>query len=535
MALDILIRGGTVVDGTGRAPFAADVAVSGERIVAVERGDALGAASARLTIDATGRLVTPGFIDIHTHSDRSILLNPRMESKVRQGVTTEIGGNCGSGVAPALGEAVGNTRRDGGSDTVPLSWPSMEAYLAEIERTGIAGNYATWAAHGTLRASTVGYAMRAPAPSELQAMVRLLRESLEAGAFGLSTGLIYVPSGYAELDELVALAEVVKDYGGLYASHIRNEGSLLLEAVEEALTIGRRADVPVQVAHHKASGRPNWGRVEASLAMMDEARRQGVDVACDQYPYTASSTGLSAVLPKWTLEGGRAQLANRLRDAGVRRQIREEMETSRPDLGTTLDESGWQAILIARCRADPSLEGRRLGEIAASRGEDPFEVCFDLLVENEGQVGCVFFSMCETDVQMVMRWPHTMIGSDASSVAPYGLLGEGKPHPRAYGTFARVLGRYSRELGVLGWEEAIHKMTGQPARRLGLRQRGEISTGAYADLVVLDPATVADRATFEEPHQYAGGIEHVVVNGVVVIAAGEHSGATPGRVLRRGD
>jgi N-acyl-D-amino-acid deacylase len=534
MSFDLLIRGGTLVDGTGRAPFPADVGVARDRVTAVAAPGTLAAATAVAEIDAGGRYVAPGFIDIHTHSDRSILINPRMESKLRQGVTTEIGGNCGSGVAPALGEAMANLRADPGRESEPGSWPTMAEYFAYIENAGIAGNYGTLTAHGTLRASTVGYAMRPATADELAAMKRLLAESLEAGAFGLSTGLIYVPSGYADTDELAALSEVSRDYSGLYASHIRNEASGLLDAVGEAIEIGRRAAVPVQIAHHKASGRTNWGKVQDSLGMMDAARKEGVDVTCDQYPYTASSTGLSAVLPKWALEGGRERLVARLRDPAMRRSIREEMSAARPDWGALSEESGWHHILIARCRGNPAHEGRRLDEIAAERGQDPFDVCFDLLIQEDGSVGCVFFSMCEPDVRSVMRWPGTMIGSDASSVAPYGALGEGKPHPRAYGTFARVLGHYVREERFLTWEEAVHKMTGLPATRLGLRDRGEVRPGAFADLVVFDPATVAARATFGDPHQFAAGIEHVFVNGVAVVSGGEHTGALPGHVLRNG-
>jgi N-acyl-D-amino-acid deacylase len=534
MAFDLVIRGGTIVDGTGRRPFPGDIAVVGDRIGAIGTADELAGAEVQTEVDARGCYVTPGFIDIHTHSDRSVLINARMESKIRQGVTTEVGGNCGSGVAPALGEAQASLRAEPGHGRLPSSWPTMAAYFECIESAGIAGNYATLTAHGTLRASTVGYAMRSPTPAELTAMKGLLAASLEAGALGLSTGLIYVPSGYAEIDELVALADVVRAHGGFYASHIRNEASGLLDAVGEAIDIGRRAGVPVQIAHHKASGKPNWGKVQESMALMDGARDAGTDVACDQYPYTASSTGLSAVLPTWVLEGGRERLVARLRDPALRRRVRQEMAAARPDWGALQESSGWRDILIARCRGNPRLEGQRLSEIAAGRGQDPFDVCFDLLIQEDGYVGCVFFSMCEDDVRAVLRWPGTMIGSDASSVAPYGPLGDGKPHPRAYGTFARVLGHYVREVGLISWEEAIHKMTGQTAARIGLRDRGSITVGAYADLVVLDPQRVADRATFAEPHQYATGIEHVLVNGVPVVRQGEHTGALPGRVLRRG-
>ncbi len=533
MTFDVLIRGGAVVDGTGRTAFPADVAIEGERIAAMAGPEELAGAAAATVIDAEGKLVTPGFIDIHTHSDRSIVINPRMESKVRQGVTTEIGGNCGSGLAPARGRALAAAQKEAERDGQPGAWTTMAEYFAHVERQGIAGNYATWVGHGTLRASVVGYDMRQPTEDELAQMQALLREARAAGAFGLSTGLIYVPSGYADTDEIAALAQMVREYGGLYASHIRNEGSGLLDAVGEAIEIGQRAGVPVQVAHHKASGKQNWGLVEQSLALMDRARAGGVDVACDQYPYVASSTGLTSMLPKWALEGGREALGPRLKDPPTRAQIRAEMLEQRPDLATLESDSHWHNVLVARARNARHLEGKRLGEIAIEQDREPFDVYFDLLIEHEGNVGGVFFALCEEDVQTVMRWPHTMVGSDASSVAPYGPLGGGKPHPRAYGTFPRVLGRYVRELKVLRWEEAIHKMTAMPARRLGLRDRGELRPGACADVVVLDPATVADRATFQEPHQYPLGIEQVIVNGAVVVRDGEHTGALPGRVLRR--
>jgi N-acyl-D-amino-acid deacylase len=548
VTFDVLIRNGSVHGGDGSPARPLDVAIRDGVVAAVETRDGLSGATAALVIDAAGRLVCPGFIDIHTHSDRTILANGRMESKLRQGVTTEVGGNCGSGVAPARAEAAHDgpaETSDGASRTANASertWPSMAAYFDEIERSGIAGNYATCVGHGTLRASTVGHAMRPPTADELEQMRRLLREALEAGAFGVSTGLIYTPSGYAETDEIVALAEVAGAYGGLYASHIRGEGATLLDAVGEAIEIGRRSGASVQVAHHKAAGRPNWGRVEQSLALMDAARDAGVDVACDQYPYVASSTGLSSVMPKWAMEGGRAQLVARLRDPESRQRIARESRAqhypetleARRAWGGPADGTGWDAVLVVRCSGDREAEGRLLGELARSRSTEPLELALDLLAASRGVVPCIFFSMCEPDVRTVLRWPHTMVGSDASSVAPYGPLARGKPHPRAYGTFARVLGRYVRDEGMLTWEAAIHKMTGMPAARLGLARRGRLERGAWADVVVLDAERVADRATFTEPHQYAAGIEHVLVNGVPVIREGEHTGTLPGRVLRRG-
>ena len=529
MALDVLIRGGMVFDGSGAPGVRADVAIQGGRVVEVARDQSLAAATADVLIDAAGKCVAPGFIDIHTHSDRSILINGRMESKLRQGVTTEVGGNCGSGVAPAMGRAA---TPDAALES--RTWPTLAAYFEGIEHSGIAGNYCTWVGHGTLRASTVGYELRPPTGHELEEMRRLLRESLEAGAVGLSTGLIYAPSGFAQTEELIELARVAGERGGLYASHIRNEASGLLEAVGEAIEIGRGGGVPVQIAHHKVSGKQSWGLVHESLALMDRARTEGVDVACDQYPYVASSTGLTSVLPKHALEGGREAIAARLRDPAQRAALRREIYESRPDYERLEEGSGWFNVLVARCRGDRALEGRRLGEAARERGVEPFDLACEALLASECYVPCVFFSMCEEDVRTVMQWPHTMIGSDASSVAPYGQLGEGRPHPRAYGTYARVLGRYVREQGVLTWEGALHKMTGQPAARLGLKQRGLLRDGYWADVVVFDPAAVQDEATFVDPHRYASGVEHVLVNGAQVIRGGEHTGASPGRVLRRG-
>jgi N-acyl-D-amino-acid deacylase len=352
MTFDLLIRGGTVFDGSGTPGRPLDLAIRDGRLAALGTHDDLAGAVAAATIDATGRYVAPGFIDIHTHSDRTILVNPRMESKLRQGVTTEIGGNCGSGVAPALGEAVPKPRDDAAApDLEDTTWPTMGAYLAAVEQAGIAGNYGTWTGHGTLRASAVGYAMRRPTGDELAAMARLLRESLNSGAFGLSSGLIYVPSGYADGDELAALAGVVAERGGVYTSHLRNESGGLVEAVVEALDVGRRAGVPVQIAHHKVAGQPHWGLVHETLALMDRARADGVDVACDQYPYVASSTGLSSILPKWALEGGRSALVERLRDGALRRRIGAELLAERPDRASLDAGSYWHSVLFAACRA----------------------------------------------------------------------------------------------------------------------------------------------------------------------------------------
>jgi N-acyl-D-amino-acid deacylase len=377
-------------------------------------------------------------------------------------------------------------------------------------------------------------AMRAPTPTEMARMSRMLDESLQAGAWGVSTGLIYPPSNYAETDELIALARVCKPYGGIYASHIRNEGIHLLEAVSEAIRIGEEAGVPVEIAHHKASGKANWGKVKESLPLIAEALKRGVQVTCDQYPYVASSTGLTVIVPDWAHEGGNDRLLERLRDHETRARVRHDIRTEYPGWDDPTIDSSWHRIVIASARGHTQFEGLNTWQLAEAWHTDPLEASLDLILAEDANVATVMFSISEEDVQTVMRAPFIMVGSDAGAKAPTGPMSEGKPHPRAYGTFPRVLGRYVRELGVITWEEAIRKMTSLPASKLGLPGRGLLTAGAFADVVVFDPATVADRATFTEPHQFPTGLDYVIVNGVVTVDHGDHTGALAGRVLRRG-
>jgi N-acyl-D-aspartate/D-glutamate deacylase len=361
-------------------------------------------------------------------------------------------------------------------------------------------------------------------------MQRLLGDAMEHGAWGLSTGLIYAPGSYAGTDEIVALAGAAARYRGLYASHIRGEGATLLEAVREAIEVGRANAMAVQISHLKAAGRPNWGRVADALALIDAARAEGLDVMADVYPYTASSTSVRTMLPDWALEGGIAAMLARLRDPAERARVRRAIET--PDGGQSLlDRVGWDNVMIASCARRKDAEGKRLTEIGRERGLDPLDAALELLLDEDGGASMVLFQLDEKDLRRALAHPSVMIGSDGSALAPYGELGTGKPHPRSYGTFPRVLGRYAREERLLSLPQAVHKMTGLPARRLGLRDRGIIRVGARADLVVLDPRRVADQATFEDPHRYPSGIDHVLVNGRFVIKDGEHTGSLPGRVL----
>lgn len=518
-----------IIDGSGRPAYKADVGIVGDSIAAI--GQLAGQEAGRI-LDAAGRYVTPGFIDMHSHSDTTAVLNPRMESKVRQGVTLEVVGNCGDSAAPLLGEAIREKEKELAAFNYTLDWRSLEEYFHRLEAGGISNNLITLIGNGTIRAGVMGTAMRRPTASEMAQMKAILGDCLAIGAWGLSSGLIYPPSNYADTAELIELSKVVACYGGIYATHIRNESTHLLEAVAEAITIGREAGVSVGIAHHKAAGKANWGKVKESLAMIEEARARGVAVTCDQYPYIASSTGLSVIIPDWAHEGGKEALVQRLQDQATRRRIAQEIKAERPGWENVSLESGWHNILIAQARNHRDLEGKTAWDLAELWGKDPVEASMDLLIAEEGEVSVVIFSMCEEDVQTVMRAPFVMVGSDASAKAPYGPLGQGKPHPRAYGTFPRILGRYVRELGVLSWEEAVHKMTGLPAAKLGLSRRGLLREGYYADIVVFDPTTVADTATFTEPHRYPMGIDYVLVNGVLTVEKGEHTGALAGRVLR---
>ena len=528
--LDVKIEGGTVIDGTGTAGGRTDVGIVGEDIVAL--GD-LSRESAGRTLTASGKVVTPGFIDVHSHSDWSLWANRRAESKIRQGVTTEVVGNCGFSPAPVAAEHLDDMR--GFALALPrgldFRWRSIAEYLDAFDAHGTALNVVQLVGHGALRIAAMGFARRAPTAGEQHEMQRLLGAGMEAGAWGLSTGLIYAPGSYATSDEIVALARVAARHRGFYASHIRGEGATLLDAVAEAIAVGREADLAVQVSHIKAAGRPNWGNVPKALALLDAAVADGIDVMADVYPYTASSTLLRTLLPAWALEGGVEAMKQRLAEAGTRVRIREELTIS-PTGQSLVDRVGWDNVMISSCPRRTEAEGRRVSELATAWRMDAFDVVADLLATDDGQAHVVMFQLDERDLRQALAHPRVMIGSDGSSLAPYGELGAGRHHPRSYGTFPRVLGHYAREERFLSLPQAVHKMTGLPARRLGLRDRGVVQVGAKADLVVLDPRLCVDVATYDDPHRYPRGIEHVLVNGCFVIRDGEHTGSLPGRLLR---
>ncbi len=530
---DVIVRKGRVIDGAGNPWFLADVGVKDGKILKI--GD-LESEDAERMIDPEGCIVSPGFIDMHSHSDFAPLINPYMESKVRQGVTTEVIGNCGFSAAPLndfLKQEILETSPMLREANVELDWSTMDEYMDRVERNGISLNVAPLVGHGNVRSLVLQFERRKPMEEELEVMKRILARAMEEGAFGMSTGLIYPPGCYANTEEIVELCKVVARFGGLYSSHIRGEESQLLESVKEAIQIGEKAGLPIEISHHKAAGRRNWGKVRDSLKMIREARCRGVDVTCDVYPYTAGSFGLDSLLPPHAHEGAVGKLVERLRSQEIRERLKEEMRKGVGEWRGLAEVLGWENIMIAYCKGHPEYEGKRISEIVEERSLDPFDFVFDLIMEEMASVNVVLFSMSEEDVRTVLQSPFSMIGSDSSARATYGILSAGKPHPRTYGTFPRVLGKYVREEKILTLQGAIRKMTSFPAQRLRLKDRGLIREGLWADIVIFDSDRIIDEATFVDPHRYSEGIEYVLVNGKIVIEKGEHTKETPGKALRR--
>ena len=526
---DYIIRNAMILDGSGEPAREADLAVANGKIAAVGivEGDA------GRVIDGADLILAPGFIDMHSHTDAGLFVDPRAESKITQGVTLEVCGNCGFSSAPVMDEP-GRAELDSWRKRYDIEedWSTMDEFLTAFEKRSIGINFLTLVGQCNLRAATVGLADREASPQEIARMRQLAAEAMEQGAFGISTGLIYAPGCFADEAELTEVTKGVTAYGGIYASHIRDERAKLVEAVEEAIAIGRGAGVPVQIAHHKACGAVNWGKVNETLEVIREARSEGIDVNADQYPYTASATSLSTLLPMSMHDGGdkalleriksrRAQLLDFLNDASVKGEF-----------GSTGD---WANVLISGVRTDKNraCEGKTIEQIAAERASTGAETVLDLLIEEETAVSMVQFGMCEDDIKTVMRSMDTMIGSDASARAITGELAKGKPHPRAFGTFTRVLGRYVREQNVIPLERAIYKMTSLPARKIGIKDRGTITLGAWADIVVFDANKVKDMATYRTPHQNSVGIEYVFVNGKLAVEHGDLTGELAGKVLRR--
>jgi len=527
MDLDILIRGGMVFDGTGASAVQANVGVRGDAIEAIS--PSLEGPAAKV-LDAAGLAVAPGFIDIHAHGDLYPLLCPEAPARLHDGVTTEVIGNCGESPFPQsnamLALRADSARRHG----IAIDWATLDDYAARHDAARCAINRASLVGHGNIRQAVMGEHDRPPTPDELAAMRREVEKALDSGAFGLSSGLYYTPGMFARPDELAALCEIVARRDGLYASHIRNEGEAIHEALDEFVGVGRTAGVRLQLSHVKLAGRANWAKADRVADRLRALRGEGIDIACDRYPYTASSTSLSSQLPGWSREGGREQMLQRIAAPETRARLIEALAADFPS------PDAWAALRIAdaACDAWRAAEGRSLRQIAADAGRDPAEVVLDILAASKGRASIVNFVMCEENLVKWLKLPFVCIGSDSSSRAADGPTATGKPHPRSYGTCARVLGRYVREQRVLSLADAIHRMTGLPASRLGLKRRGVLRPGAIADMTIFDPAEIADRATYEHPQQYSVGVRHVLVNGALAVENGALTGVRNGRFLRKG-
>jgi N-acyl-D-amino-acid deacylase len=530
VAWSLLLRGGTVVDGTGEPGRPADVAIEGERIVAV--APALAGAADRV-LDVAGRVVAPGFIDMHSHSDLFYFACPSAESKIRQGVTTEVVGMCSFSQAPVRREQQALVKGwVGGIGLTPdLPWETFGQYLDMLRALRPSVNVIHFVGHGALRIAAMGFEARPADAGEIRAMERGLGDAMDAGVWGFSTGLVYPPSAYAQTDELIALAKSMRARGGFYFSHIRGESAMLLDSIAEAIRIGDAGGVAVQIAHVKASGRENWSKLDAALGLIDDARRRGVDVAGDVYPYNAGATKMDNLMPAWAHEGGVMKLLERLADRATRKRITDECLVDGERWGTiSQGRIGFDQVFIAACRRR-ELEGLNLAQLASQTGKAPAEALMDLLLEERCTVAMVSFSQSLDNVAKVMAHPALMIGSDSIPLFEGEGDRPGKPHPRTYGTFPRVLGEYARERKLFPLETAVHKMTGMAATRLGLRDRGVLRVGAVADLVVFDPGAVKDESTYPDPHRYPSGIPYVIVNGHVAVDGGRLVGPGAGRVL----
>ncbi len=526
--IDILIRGGRVYDGAGGEPFTGDVAIAGDRIAFVSKnGDRL-TEKAEKIIDAKYLSVSPGFIDTHAHSEFTLLADSQAEGKTFQGVTTEINGNCGLSAAPLYGEARAHRENDLNELGIEERWSTFQEYFQLLERRRPAINFATLTGHGNIRASVIGYADRRPDSAEMERMRTLLKDSVGEGAIGLSTGLIYPPGVYANTEELIGLSRCIKDR--IYTSHMRSETDRLLEAIEEAIRIGRESGIAVHISHIKTGGRNNWSKIDRALSAMESARAEGLAVTCDRYPYTAASTDLDAVLPSWTYAGGAEEELKRLRTPEVRSAVRNEV------MAQHAEEEYWSSIAISSVNSESNkwMEGKTLSFLSGIVKKEPVDFLLDILIEEKLRIGAIFHSMSEDNLRRFLTRPYVMIGSDSSVRSTDGPTHRGKPHPRGFGTFPRFIGRYARDLHLMNISEAVRKITLLPSETFGLMGRGRLKEGFHADVVVFDEERIIDRATFEQPFLKPEGIYYVLVNGSPVVWEGFYTGNRPGRILRHG-
>ncbi len=527
---DTIIRGGTLYDGTGSPGIPADIAIQGDSIAAI--GDLSGATAAQ-QIDATGLAVSPGFINMLSWATDSLLHDPKGQSDIRQGVTLEVFGE-GWSMGPLTEAMQREELQSQGDIKFEIPWRKLSEYLKHLETRGVSPNVASFIGATTLRIHTVGFEDRRPTTKEMQTMRELVRDEMEQGALGIGSSLIYAPAFYADTNELIELCKVAAAYDGLYISHIRSEGNRLLESVDELIKIAREANIGAEIYHLKAAGKDNWGKLDAVIQKVEDARAEGLRITADMYTYTAGATGLNASMPPWVQEGGFDRWRDRLRDPATRKRVLKAMRTPTDDWENLrlMAGSADQVLLVGFKNADlKHLTGKSLAEVAKQRNKSPEETAMDLVVEDGSRVDCVYFLMSEENVKKKLALPWVSFCSDSSSLAPEGVFLKSNSHPRAYGSFVRVIGKYTRDEKVLPLEAAIYKLTGLPANNLGIRRRGLLKPGYFADIVVFDPATVQDHATYDNPHQFATGVREVLVNGKLVLKDGEHTGATPGRVV----
>ena len=528
---DLLIRNALIYDGGGKAPVLGAIAVNADTIAAI--GD-LPNAKGKNELDAGGMAVSPGFINMLSWATESLIVDGRGMSDLKQGVTLEVMGE-GWSMGPLNDEMKAGTKASQGDIKFDIAWTTLGEYLEFLERKGVSVNVASFMGATTARIHEVGYEDRPPTPEELSRMQALVRQAMEEGAMGVASALIYAPAFYAKTEELIALCQAAAPYGGRYITHMRSEGNKFLEGIDEAIRISREAGLPAEIYHLKAAGKNNWPKMDQAIAKIDSARQAGLDIAANMYTYIAGATGLDAAMPPWVQEGGYDVWAKRLKDPAIRKRVKAEMKQ---------DAQDWENLYFAAGSADNLLlsefkndtlkkyTGKTLAEVAAIRGTDAEETAMDLVIQDQTRVGVVYFLMSEDNVRKQIPLPYLSFGSDAAAMANEGVFMKSSTHPRAYGNFARLLGKYVREEKVITLEEAVRKLTSLPAEHLKIKKRGHLKPGYFADLVIFDPATIADKATFEQPHQYAVGVNHVFVNGVQVLKNGEHTGAMPGKVVR---
>jgi dihydroorotase/N-acyl-D-amino-acid deacylase len=528
---DIVIRNGQIIDGTGSPWYSGDVGIRDGKIAAIGN---LANAQCKRVIDARGMVVAPGFIDMLGQSDLTILVNPHLPSKIFQGITTELTGE-GDSAAPLNDAIIKADRVEYEHLKITPDWRTFRQYFARLEKQGMGINLGSYVGATQVRRMVLGDDNRAPSPAELDRMKSLVRAAMKDGAVGVSTSLQYAPAPYASTEELIALAAEAARFGGIYATHIRDEGNAIITALDEAVRIGKEARIPVEIWHLKAAGKPNWGRMPEITAHIEKARQSGVDISADTYAYPAWFNSFSAFIPPWAHDGGDAKLLGRLKDPAMRARIRKDMETPADNWDNEWQEvPGPEAIMVSVVH-NPKLlplQGKTVAEIAKMWGKDPIDTIFDLLIQDDAYTYVAVFGMSEPDVALALTLPWVSICNDSQGTAPEGVLGKEHPHPRAYGTFPRILRKYVREEKKLGLEEAIRKFTALPAQRMRLTNRGVLKAGMWADVVVFDPETVRDRATFENPNQLSEGMQYVLVNGIPVIDGGKATNALPGRVLR---